>query len=99
VRFLDQRNLTRHTVIVVIGDHGEGLGDHGELTHGLFVYQSVLRVPFIIRVPEMAPAGQRIRTAVSSADLTPTVLDLLGVDPPGELDGRSLRPLLRRART
>jgi len=94
--FLDQHNLTRHTVIVVIGDHGEGLGDHGELTHGLFVYQSVLRVPFIIRVPKMAPAGQRIRTAVSSADLTPTVLDLLGVDPPGDLDGRSLRPLLRR---
>ena len=93
---LDRQDLTKRTVIVVIGDHGEGLGDHGELTHGLFVYQSVLRVPFIIRAPAIAP-GRRVGIAVSSADLAPTVLELLGVPPIEGLDGRSLVPVLRRA--
>jgi choline-sulfatase len=77
--FLDQNGLTDRTVITIVGDHGEGLGDHGEQTHGLFVYQSVLRVPFIIRAPGIVPRG-RVKTPVSSADLMPTVLDLLGTD-------------------
>lgn len=94
--YLDDHDLTRRTVLVVIGDHGEGLGEHGELTHGLFLYQSVLRVPFILRAPA-APGGRRVRTAVSSADVTPTVLDLLGVPPIEDLDGRSVVPMLLRA--
>ena len=81
--FLDQTGLMERTVIVAIGDHGEALGDHGELTHGLFVYQSVLHVPFIVRTPEAAFRGRRVETAVSSVDLMPTVLDLLGADRPG----------------
>jgi arylsulfatase A-like enzyme len=93
--YLDQHDLTRRTVIVVIGDHGEGLGDHGELTHGLFVYQSVLRVPFVIRAPRLE-AGRRVTGAVSSADLLPTVLELLDVPAPDGVDGRSLVRTLRR---
>ena len=91
--YLDQHDLTRRTILVVIGDHGEGLGEHGELTHGLFLYQSVLHVPFILRAPTV-PGGRRVRAAVSSADLTPTVLDLLGAPPIGNSDGRSLVPLI-----
>jgi arylsulfatase A-like enzyme len=94
--YLDRRGLTERTVIVVIGDHGEGLGDHGELTHGLFVYQSVLRVPFIIRTPFPALRGQRVKTAVSSADMMPTVLDVLGAGPLNSVEGRSLVPVIVR---
>jgi arylsulfatase A-like enzyme len=88
--FLDRSGLTERTLIVVIGDHGEGLGEHGERTHGLFVYQSVLRVPFIIRAPIAAMQGRRVRTPVSSADVLPTVLDLVGAESVGSIDGRSL---------
>lgn len=91
--YLDEHDLTRRTVVVVIADHGEGLGDHGEFTHGLFLYQSVLHVPFILRAPT-APGGRRVKTAVSSADLMPTALDLLGVGPLEDLDGRSLVPMI-----
>jgi arylsulfatase A-like enzyme len=92
-RFLDENNLTERTVVVIAGDHGEGLGDHGELTHALFVYQSVLRVPLIIRAPGAALRGRRVKTPVSSVDLMPTVLDLLGTDCQ-DVDGRSLVPSL-----
>ena len=92
--FLDRRGLTERTVVVAIGDHGEGLSEHGELTHGLFVYQSVLRVPFIIRAPMAAAKGRRVKTPVSGADLMPTLLDLLGLDPVNEVDGRSLLPVI-----
>jgi choline-sulfatase len=88
--FLDQTGLMDRTLITVIGDHGEALGDHGELTHGLFVYQSVLRIPFIVRMPGLGLQGRRVKTAVSSVDLMPTMLELLGADPPKHLDGRSL---------
>jgi arylsulfatase A-like enzyme len=92
--YLDRNRLTERTVIVVIGDHGEGLGDHGELTHGLFVYQSVLRVPFIIRAPFGALQGRRVATAVSGADVMPTVLDLLGAGAVEGIEGRSLVPVI-----
>jgi arylsulfatase A-like enzyme len=95
--YLEEHDLTKRTVLVVIGDHGEGLGEHGELTHGLFLYQSVLRVPFIVRAPSAATGGQRVTDAVSSADLTPTVLDLLGAPPIDGVDGRSLAPVILRS--
>jgi arylsulfatase A-like enzyme len=88
--FLDQTGLIDRTLITVIGDHGEALGEHGELTHGLFVYQSVLRVPFIVRIPGIGLRGRRVKTAVSSVDLMPTVLELLRADLPKHVDGRSL---------
>ena len=61
--------------MVVAGDHGESLGDHGERDHGIFVYQSVLRVPLIVRAPNVAP--RRIRSVVRLVDVLPTVLELL----------------------
>ena len=91
---LDQNGLTARTVIVVIGDHGEALGEHRERSHGLFVYQSVLRVPFIIRAPEAALQGRRVRTAVSSVDLMPTVLEMLRIETAIDVDGRSLVPVI-----
>jgi arylsulfatase A-like enzyme/Flp pilus assembly protein TadD len=76
-------------VTVVAGDHGESLGDHGELTHGLFVYQSALRVPMILAGPGL-PRGNRHRGPARTADIAPTVLRLLGAQEPTGLDGADL---------
>src|SRR5262249_41193183 len=73
-------------------DHGEGLGEHEENGHGLFVYQQTLHVPLIVATPG-AKAGRRTEI-VSLADVTPTILDLAGEPPSPAADGRSLRPLL-----
>ncbi|MBI3265323.1 MAG: sulfatase-like hydrolase/transferase [Acidobacteria bacterium] len=76
------------TLIVVTADHGEGLGDHGEDTHGLFAYDSTLHVPLIVSGPGI-PAG--VSDAwVSHVDVVPTVMDLLGLEVPGSVQGQSL---------
>jgi len=84
-------------VVVAIGDHGEGLGEHGEMSHGLLVYDSTIRIPWIMRLPG-GPSRARIAAPISHVDLVPTLTDLVTVDPTpgfGLLDGRSLLPLLR----
>lgn len=88
----------RPTLVIVTSDHGEGLGQHGELTHGLFAYESTLRVPLIIA--EITPGGRDTRgvavpTAVRHVDLLPTVLDAVGQPADEALAGRSLRDVIR----
>jgi len=90
IAFLEARGLLDRTIIVVMGDHGEGLGEHGEWTHALFAYDSVLRVPLIIRVPHAPSSGRRVAAVVRSVDVMPTVLDLLGAPAPAAVDGASL---------
>ena len=97
VAFLERRHLLEKTIVVAIGDHGESLGEHGESTHGFFVYRSVLRVPFTILAPVEGMHGKRIANTVRSVDLTPTLLDLVGVPMTGPVDGRSLVPLMTGA--
>jgi choline-sulfatase len=80
--------------ILLLSDHGEGLGDHGEQEHGLFVYEEAVRVPLMIKLPRGHNAGSRVGALVQHVDLLPTVLDLAGVAVPSILPGRSLRPLL-----
>jgi tetratricopeptide (TPR) repeat protein len=77
------------TAIVVIGDHGEGLGDHGESSHTLFVYDSTMRVPLLLRAPGV-PSGIRVERQVRSVDVAPTLLELAGLVPGGPMDGTSL---------
>ena len=100
VQFLRDRNVYDRTVIVVIGDHGESLNDHGEEGHGFFVYESVVHVPFVLRAPDSAMKNRRVTDTVRSVDVMPTVLDLLGVEKPAGavIDGVSLRPLMTGAR-
>lgn len=93
-RGLEERGLLRGAVTVIVGDHGEGLGDHGEATHGVFLYQSTLRVPLILAAPGRLPAGRRIPGAAGLVDLLPTLLELAGVAVPEGLDGRSLLPAI-----
>ena len=74
---LEQRALLDRTIVIVAGDHGESLGEHGERDHGVFIYENVLRVPLIVRAPALAPF--RVGEVVRLTDVMPTVLDLLDV--------------------
>jgi arylsulfatase A-like enzyme/Flp pilus assembly protein TadD len=89
-QLLDRLSAARaldRTMIVVTADHGESLGDHGETTHGLFAYESTLAVPLIV---SGAAIGRGVvDLPVAHADLLPTIVDLVGVAPPPNLDGRS----------
>jgi arylsulfatase A-like enzyme/tetratricopeptide (TPR) repeat protein len=94
VGFLVDRQLLERTLIVVIGDHGESLGEHQEETHGFFLYEGVLRVPLVIRTPFSALRGRRVADVVRSVDVMPTILDFLGLEAPGTVEGTSLtRPM------
>ncbi len=86
-------------VIVVAGDHGEGLGDHGEKTHGVFLYQSTVQVPLVIRAPGRWPTGKRVEEPVTLADLVPTILALTGAPTPSGLDGADLAPAVAGTRS
>ena len=79
------------TVVVVMGDHGESLGEHGEGTHGFFVYQATMHVPLLIRAPYDAMAGRRVADTVRSIDILPTALELLGVQTAGPFEGQQRR--------
>jgi arylsulfatase A-like enzyme/Flp pilus assembly protein TadD len=99
---LDRRGLAAHTVVAVAADHGEGLGEHGELTHGLLLYEPTLRVPLLVRAPGVT-AGRVIQRPVSLVDLAPTLAGLLGQSFPApaagrRLDGRDLSGALRSQR-
>lgn len=97
-RMLDALKRKGTTVyIVVAGDHGESLGEHGEEQHGIFVYQATQHVPLIITGPGIPP-GTTAASNVGLVDVAPTLLDLLKLAPLPNTDGRSLVPLLRGGR-
>ncbi len=85
----------RKSIIVVVGDHGEGLGEHGERTHGIFTYRSTLSVPFLIAGPGI-PAGRVVAEPVSIVDLAPTVAELAGLSAVKPQDGNSLARIVLR---
>ncbi len=87
---IEARGLLTSTALVVTGDHGEGLGDHGEQFHGFFVYDTTVRVPLLLRLPGGALEGLVVETAVSHVDVVPTFLELAGQPPAPGLDGTSL---------
>jgi arylsulfatase A-like enzyme len=82
-----------NALIVVVGDHGEGLGEHHEDTHGIFLYDSTTHVPLIVKMPGGNP-GKTVDAQVRTTDILPTVTGLVGVAPPEVLDGESLQPFL-----
>lgn len=93
---LERRHVLDRTVVVVAGDHGESLGEHGERDHGVFVYENVLRVPLIIRAPSIR--ATRVGSAVRLIDVMPTVLDLLQISAP-PTDGASMVDLMTGRRS
>lgn len=94
ITFLREHRLLDRTVVAVLGDHGESLGDHGEEAHGFFIYEAVTRVPFIVRAPFERLRGRTVADPVRVIDLAPTVLELLGLQTPPEMSGTSLLPLM-----
>ena len=94
LRFLKEKGIYKNTVIVLCGDHGESLGEHGEKTHGFFIYNATMHVPLIIRLPDNTEA-RVVANPVSLVDLMPTVLSALGVAIPSQAQGRSLLPELQ----
>jgi arylsulfatase A-like enzyme/thioredoxin-like negative regulator of GroEL len=92
--WLEANGLAGKTLIVLVGDHGESLGAHGEGTHGYFVYDCVLHVPFLVATPFAGLQGKRVASQVSTADVFPTILDLVNVALPAKAQGRSLVPLM-----
>src|SRR5207245_6448096 len=79
-------------MIVVVGDHGEGLGEHHEDTHGIFLYDSTTHVPLIMKLPGRSNAATALDAQMRTTDIIPTVLDLLHASAPLKLDGDSLTP-------
>ncbi len=93
---LTRLELRDDTLLSVTSDHGEGMGEHREATHGFFIYQSTLAVPLLFRGPGVIPGG-RIPITVRTIDLLPTLLELVGVPPPAgaALPGQSLAGALQ----
>ena len=91
VAYLKSKGIYDRTLIVVAGDHGEGLGEHGEKTHGFFIYDTTLHVPLIVKLPTgSAQRKSVVEESANLADLLPTVLEITGANRPKELQGRSL---------
>jgi arylsulfatase A-like enzyme/cytochrome c-type biogenesis protein CcmH/NrfG len=95
---LDTRGLTDRTLIVVVGDHGESLGQHDEFTHGLLTYESTQRVPLLMACGTRLGGGVHISRRVSQVDLMPTVLALLGLPAPTPTDGIDLTTAIPESR-
>lgn len=95
LEMFEERDLLSNTIIVVVGDHGEALEEHGEPTHAHFVYDATVRVPLLVAVPnDRFRPGTQVTSQVRTADIAPTILDLLGLPRQSEMQGTSLVPLL-----
>ncbi len=90
--YLKRNGKYSNSLIVVVGDHGEGLGEHHEDTHGIFLYDSTTHVPLILKLPRGASAGTVITAQVRTLDILPTLLELAGAPAAQHKDGESLEP-------
>jgi choline-sulfatase len=91
IAYLKSTGKYHNSIIVVVGDHGEGLGEHHEDTHGIFLYDSTTHVPLIVKLPGGFSAGTAVTAQVRTVDIMPTLLELAGA-PAAESDGESLQP-------
>ena len=94
VDYLREADLLDNTIIVAVADHGEGLAQHGEDEHGLLLYDEVMRVPLIVRLPGARGGGTASDATVACVDITPTLVDLLHIKAPAPLSGRSFERAL-----
>jgi choline-sulfatase len=97
VDWLRSSGHEQDTVMAVLSDHGESLGEHREVTHAVLLYESTLHVPFLLAGPGV-PSGVTVSSRVTTVDLAPTLLRLLGLEPPPEMTGRNLGPAFRGER-
>ena len=92
--YLKEKKLYENSVIVLSGDHGESLGEHGEKTHGFFIYNATMHVPLILHVPGKF-AGRTVNDPVSLVDVMPTILRAVGMEVPPQVQGSDLLPQLQ----
>ncbi|MEW6364402.1 MAG: sulfatase-like hydrolase/transferase [Acidobacteriota bacterium] len=90
VQYLRDTDLYDQALIILTSDHGEGLGDHGEGEHGVFIYNAMIHVPLLVKYPGGALAGERVETPVQLIDIVPTILDFYALKSPLALEGSSL---------
>jgi arylsulfatase A-like enzyme/thioredoxin-like negative regulator of GroEL len=83
------------SLIAVMADHGEALGQHGETTHGIFLYDETIHVPLLFKLPREQSAGSRVDTRAGLVDVLPTILQSVGIDTPAQVQGESLLSLLQ----
>ncbi len=93
-QYLKAQGLLDKSLIIITADHGEGLGQHNLMNHGLYLSQEQVRIPLLIRFPDRSRAGTKIDTRVNLIDLAPTVLDFLKLKDPMEPRGKSLLSLI-----
>ena len=91
--FLRSRNLLANTAVVITSDHGEAFGEHGEVSHSIFLYNTTLHVPLLISIPGVQP--QRRGEVARLVDVYPTILEIMKWPALKHVDGQSLMPLLR----
>jgi len=94
IGYLKTSGKYQNSLVVVLADHGEGLGEHREDTHGIYLYDSTTHVPLIVKLPGRESAGTSIAAQVRTVDIAPTLLDLAGAAAPAKSDGESLRGYL-----
>jgi len=94
LNYLKEQHWYEGALIIVVGDHGEGLGEHGEDTHGIFLYDSTTHVPLIVKLPNEQEADKVVEEQARTTDILPTILELLGIPAPESLDGTSLKSAL-----
>ncbi len=99
IAYLEKQGWYNGALVIVVGDHGEGLGEHNENTHGIFLYDSTTHVPLIVKLPEGEAAGKEVAAQVRTTDILPTVLDVLGIETQAQMDGTSLKPYFTGADT
>ncbi|MFZ0798595.1 MAG: sulfatase-like hydrolase/transferase [Terriglobales bacterium] len=95
---LQQRKIFANTAVIVVADHGESLGAHGEDTHGVFLYDDTIHVPLLIKLPETQPAAKpattrlaaRVAAKVRLVDIAPTMLEIAAIPVPSQMPGQSL---------
>ncbi len=96
--FLKSRGAYVRSVVVLLSDHGEGLGDHGEDEHGVLLYREELHVPLFIKLPGQARRGETVSRPVGLTGVFPTVARIVGIEPPAKLDASLLEPPASPAR-
>jgi choline-sulfatase len=90
--FLRSRGLYDPALVLFLSDHGEGLNDHGEEEHGVFLYRESIRVPLLVKLPGSARAGATVHAPVGLADVFPTIAEIAGISVPADSPGLSLAP-------
>lgn len=95
---LTEQNLLRKTLVILAGDHGEAFGEKGEREHGLFLYNSTMKVPLIFYAAGILPGGMDVRANVRLIDIMPSILDILKIQVPGSVQGTGLLPYIKEGK-